>query len=49
MEPNSVLPERCDDTAQPNQDPPQSFLTLICGIWRHLSRRRRLQLGFLLW
>ena len=27
---------------------PQSTRTLLCGIWCHLSRRRRLQLGVLL-
>ena len=32
----------------PNQDPPQSTRTLLLGIWAHLSRRRRIQLGLLL-
>jgi ABC-type multidrug transport system fused ATPase/permease subunit len=31
-----------------NQDPPQSTLTLLLGIWGHLPRRRRVQLGLLL-
>ena len=34
--------------AVPNQDPPQSTRTLLLGIWGHLSRRRRIQLGLLL-
>ena len=34
--------------AVPNHDPPQSTLTLLIGIWGHLSRRRRIQLGVLL-
>ena len=32
----------------PNQDSPQSTRTLLLGIWGHLSRRRRMQLGLLL-
>lgn len=32
----------------PNQDSPQSTYSLLLGIWGHLSRRRRLQLGLLL-
>ncbi len=32
----------------PNQDPLQSTCTLLRGIWGHLSRRRRRQLGCLL-
>ena len=32
----------------PNQDPPQSTRTLLLGIWGHLNRRRRIQLGCLL-
>ena len=32
----------------PNQDPPPSTRTLLLGIWGHLSRRRRIQLGLLL-
>jgi hypothetical protein len=28
--------------------PPQSTRTLLRGIWGHLSRRRRIQLGLLL-
>ncbi|QNJ15987.1 ABC transporter type 1/ ATPase component [Synechococcus sp. A18-40] len=32
----------------PNQDPPQSTRALLLGIWAHLSRRRRIQLGCLL-
>lgn len=31
-----------------NQDLPQSTSTLLLGIWSHLSRRRRIQLGCLL-
>ncbi len=31
-----------------NQEPPQSTRTLLLGIWGHLSRRRRIQLGLLL-
>ena len=34
--------------AVPNQDPPPSTRTLLLGIWGHLSRRRRIQLGLLL-
>ena len=34
--------------AVPNQDSPQSTRTLLLGIWGHLSRRRRIQLGLLL-
>ncbi len=30
------------------QQPPPSTLTLLLGIWRHFSRRRRIQLGLLL-
>ena len=32
----------------PATSPPQSTRTLLLGIWSHLSRRRRLQLGLLL-
>ncbi|QNJ30590.1 hypothetical protein SynPROS91_00162 [Synechococcus sp. PROS-9-1] len=32
----------------PNQDPPQSTLTLLLGIWGYLSRRRCIQLCCLL-
>ncbi|QNI44034.1 ABC transporter type 1/ ATPase component [Synechococcus sp. WH 8101] len=31
----------------PNQDQPQSTRNLLLGIWGHLSRRRRIQLGLL--
>ena len=31
-----------------SSSPPPSTLTLLLGIWSHLSRRRRLQLGLLL-
>jgi len=39
-----------DLTVQPvtNQEPSQSTSTLLLGIWGHLSRRRRVQLGLLL-
>jgi len=32
----------------PTTSPPQSTRTLLLGIWGHLSRRRRIQLGLLL-
>lgn len=41
---------RSDLTTQPltKQDPPPLTRTLLLGIWSHLSRRRRIQLGLLL-
>jgi ATP-binding cassette subfamily B protein len=32
----------------PESGPPQSTRILLRGIWGHLSRRRRIQLGLLL-
>jgi ATP-binding cassette, subfamily B, bacterial PglK len=44
--PSALMPAPAITT--PTTSPPQSTRTLLLGIWGHLSRRRRIQLGLLL-